>query len=88
MSCFRAIAVCLLVWSACADAAMPATACSIEEVEEKVKKLPAKPDKAGERKIMGECKWAVDASSCTFQIVIDMFKQKKTKEEVESKCMR
>ena len=88
MSCFRAIAVCLLVWSACAEAAMPGTTCSIEEVEEKVKKLPAKRDKAGERDIMRQCNWAVDASTCTFQVVIDMFQQKKTKDEVRSKCMR
>jgi hypothetical protein len=92
MSCARAIAVCLLVWSACAEAGQPAsppgTICSIQEVQDKLDKLAEKPDKAGEREIMRQCNWAVDASSCTFQVVIDMFKQKKTRDEVKSKCMR
>lgn len=91
MSCVRAIALCLFVGSACADlahAAVPGAMCSIEEVEEKIKTLDGKTDRPSVRAVMRQCNWAVDASSCTFQKVINLFVEKKTREEVRSECMK
>ena len=87
----RTIALCLLVVSVGADlahAGVPGAMCSIEEVEEKIKTLNGKTDRTNTRTIMRQCNWQVDASSCTFRKVINMFVEKKTREEVRSECMR
>jgi hypothetical protein len=91
MRCLRTIALCLLVETVGADLAhpgVPGAMCSIEEVEEKIKTLDGKTDRANRRAIMRQCNWQVDASSCTFRKVIDMFVEKKSREEVRSECMK
>jgi hypothetical protein len=91
MRSLRTFALCLLVGSVWADlvhAAVPGAMCSIEEVEDKIKTLDGKTDRANTRAIMRQCNWQVDASSCTFRKVINMFVEKKSREEVRSECMR
>ena len=91
MRCLRTIALCLLlgsVWADLAHAGISGAMCSIEEVEEKVKTLDGKTDRTNTRAIMRQCNWQVDASSCTFRKVINMFVEKKSREEVRSECMK
>ena len=91
MGCRHALAIGLIAASGICAAAEPGTlarTCSIEEVGKKLEAYKGNPKKVDLRMIKQQCNWAVDASSCTFNYVIQMYLENKTSAEVRSQCMR